>query len=110
MHRRVGASFNHADVILTPTSASPPLEIGATDGLGGWATDQVIAGACPYTWPWNVLGWPGVSIPAGLTTEGLPFGMQLLGPANSETTLLSLAAQLERVERWYERTPPTVFV
>ncbi len=109
MHRRVGASFNHADVILTPTSASPPLQIGATDGLGGWATDQMIAGACPYTWPWNVLGWPGVSIPAGLTTEGLPFGMQLLGPANSETTLLSLAAQLERVERWYERTPPTVF-
>lgn len=109
LHRRVGASFDHADVILTPASASPPLRIGATDGLGGWATDQVIAGACPYTWPWNVLGWPGVSIPAGLTTGGLPFGMQLLGPANSEVTLLSLAAQLERVERWHERTPPTAF-
>jgi amidase len=109
MHRRVGASFNGADVILTPTSASPPLPVGVTDGLGGWATDQVIAGACPYTWPWNVLGWPGVSIPAGLTAEGLPFGMQLLGPANSEATLLSLAAQLERVERWQQRTPPAVF-
>lgn len=109
MHRRVGSSFRHADVILTPTSASPPLEIGATDGLGGWSTDQAIAGACPYTWPWNVLGWPGVSIPAGLTASGLPFGMQLLGPANSEATLLSLAAQLERVERWHERTPPAMF-
>jgi amidase len=109
MHRRVGYSFRQADVILTPTSATPPLRIGATDGLGGWATDQIIAGACPYTWPWNVLGWPGVSIPAGLTADGLPFGMQLLGPANSETTLLLLAAQLERVERWHERTPPTVF-
>jgi amidase len=109
MHRRVGASFHDADVILTPASAGPPLAIGATDGLGGWATDQVIAGACPYTWPWNVLGWPGVSVPAGLTADGLPFGVQLLGPANSEAKLLSLAAQLERVERWHERTPPTVF-
>jgi amidase len=50
-----------------------------------------------------------VSIPAGLTAEGLPFGMQLLGPANSEATLLSLAAQLERIERWQERTPPVLF-
>ncbi len=109
LHRRVGSSFDRADVILTPTSASPPLPVGATDGLGGWATDQVIAGACPYAWPWNVLGWPGVSIPAGLTADGLPFGMQLLGPANSEATLLSLAAQLERVEHWQERTPPVQF-
>lgn len=109
LHSRVGSSFDRADVILTPTSASPPLPVGATDGLGGWATDQMIAGACPYAWPWNVLGWPGVSIPAGLTVEGLPFGMQLLGPANSEATLLSLAAQLERVERWQERTPPALF-
>jgi amidase len=110
MHRRIGSTFNHADVILTPTSASPPLSVGATDGLGGWATDQLIAGACPYAWPWNVLGWPGMSVPAGFTADGLPFGVQLLGPANSEATLLTLAAQLERVERWHERTPPAVFV
>jgi amidase len=47
-----------------------------------------------------------VSVPAGFTDEGLPFGAQLLGPANSEATLLSLAAQLEHVERWQERTAP----
>jgi amidase len=53
-----------------------------------------------------VLGWPGVSVPGGLTSNGLPFGAQLLGPANSEGKLLSLAAQLERVERWHERIAP----
>jgi amidase len=106
LHRRIGRVFRAADVILTPTSAGPPLRIGATDGLSGWATDQITAGACPYAWPWNVLGWPGVSVPAGLTADGLPFGVQLLGPANSEATLLSLAAQLERVERWHERVAP----
>ena len=62
--------------------------------------------ACPYTWPWNVLGWPGVNVPAGITADGLPVGAQLLGPANSEGRLLRLAAQLERVERWAERRPP----
>ncbi len=104
--RRISLAFRDVDVILTPTSASPPLRVGVTDGLGGWATDQIMAAACPYAWPWNVLGWPGVSVPAGLTADGLPFGVQLLGMANSEPTLLALAAQLEQVERWHERVPP----
>ncbi|MGA9876941.1 MAG: amidase [Solirubrobacteraceae bacterium] len=106
MHRRIGSIFAQTDIVLTPTSASPPLRVGATDGLGGWATDQIMVAACPYAWPWNVLGWPGVSVPAGLTADGLPFGAQLLGPANSEPTLLALAAQLEQVERWHERIAP----
>jgi amidase len=104
--RRVGTIFHEFDVLIAPTSASAPLPIGRADGLSSWSTQQLIAGACPYAWPWNVLGWPGVSVPAGLTREGLPFGAQLLGPADSEATLLSLAAQLERVERWHERVAP----
>ena len=103
---RVGSIFHDVDVLITPTSASAPLRIGKTNGLSSWSTQQVIAGACPYAWPWNVLGWPGVSVPGGLTEDGLPFGVQLLGPAHSEATLLSLAAQLERVERWHERVAP----
>jgi amidase len=109
LQHRVGSIFAEFDVLLAPTSASAPLAVGRTDGLSSWATQQVIAGACPYAWPWNVLGWPGVSVPAGFTEDGLPFGAQLLGPANSETLLLSLAAQLEQVERWHERTPTMAF-
>jgi amidase len=104
--KRIGSLFADVDVLITPTSASVPLPVGKTEGLSSWSTQQVIAGACPYAWPWNVLGWPGVSVPAGLTQAGLPFGAQLLGPANSESLLLSLAAQLERVERWQERLAP----
>jgi amidase len=103
---RVGSIFHEFDVLITPTSAGAPLRVGRTDGLSSWATQQIIAGACPYAWPWNVLGWPGVSVPAGLTADGLPFGVQLLGPANSEITLLTLAAQLERAELWHERVAP----
>ena len=102
---RIGAIFRRADVVLAPTTAAPPLAIGALDGLGGWETDQVCAGACPYAWPWNVIGWPAVNVPAGLTPDGLPVGAQLLGNANSEPTLIALAAQLQAAERWQDRRP-----
>jgi amidase len=107
LRAQVGRVFHRADVVLAPTTAQPPLPIGSIDGLGGWATDKVIVGACPYAWPWNILGWPGVNVPAGLTAEGLPLGAQLLGPAESEPLLLALAAQLETVERWQDRRPPS---
>jgi amidase len=106
LQRQVGRIFKRVDVVLAPTTAKPPERIGAIDGLGHWDTDKVVVGACPYAWPWNVLGWPGVNVPAGLTAEGLPLGASLLGPANSESRLLSLAAQLEQAEGWQERRPP----
>jgi len=103
---RIGSIFKRVDVVLAPTTAQPPLAVGALDGLGGWATDKVVVAACPYSWPWNVLGWPGVNVPAGLTDDGLPIGATLLGPAASESRLIGLAAQLEAAERWEERRPP----
>ncbi|MFI1722074.1 amidase [Streptomyces sp. NPDC020489] len=106
LHRRIGAFFTSYDVVLAPTTAAPPPRIGALLGLGGFATDRAMIAACPYAWPWNVLGWPGVNVPAGLVGEGLPVGAQLLGPANSEPLLLSLAAQLEAELRWHEAWPP----
>ena len=106
LRRRIGTVFAGADVLVVPSTASPPLPIGAAKGMNSRATARLISGACPFAWPWNVLGWPGVSVPAGLTSTGLPIGVQLLGPESSEPLLLSLAAQLERVERWHERSAP----
>jgi amidase len=110
---QVGAIFRRYDVVITPTTARPPMPVGAIDGLSGWQTDRRMVSYCPYTWPWNVLGWPGVNVPAGLVCgeedgDGpqLPVGAQLLGPANSEPLLISLAAALEEAERWHERWPP----
>lgn len=105
LHRQIGAIFRKADVVLAPTTALPPLKANALEGLSSWDTDKVVAGACPYAWPWNVLGWPGINVPAGFTSDGLPIGAQLLGPANSEPLLISLAAQLEATERWHDHWP-----
>jgi amidase len=106
LRERVGRIFDRFDVVMTPTTAQPPNPIGAIDGLAAWPTDKVMVAACPYTWPWNVLGWPAVNVPAGFTEDGLPLGAQLLGPANGEPLLLSLAGQLEQAERWQDRRPP----
>jgi amidase len=106
LHRRIGRFFESYDVILAPTTAAPPPRIGAMLDLRGFATDRAMIAACPYAWPWNVLGWPGVNVPAGFVTGGLPVGAQLLGPAGSEPLLISLAAQLEAELRWYEAWPP----
>ncbi|RAG87353.1 amidase [Streptacidiphilus pinicola] len=107
LQRRIGAVFDTVDVVLTPTTAAPPLRICETDDLGPGALDRAMITACPYAWPWNVVGWPGVNVPAGFTAAGLPIGCQLLGPASSEARLVSLAAQLEAERRWDLVRPPT---
>ncbi|MFF3946356.1 amidase [Streptomyces sp. NPDC001902] len=104
-HRRIGEIFSRFDVLLTPATATPPPAVGAMTELSGRRTDQAVIAACPYAWPWNVLGWPGISVPAGFG-DGLPVGAQLLGPAHSEPLLISLAAQLESDQRWYEQRAP----
>lgn len=103
--RRVGSIFRIVDVVLAPTTAQPAPPVHAFDRLGGLGTDRLMIAACPVTWPWNVLGWPSINIPAGFTSDGLPIGVQLMGPANSEPLLVSLAAELEAVGGWAGKQP-----
>jgi amidase len=103
--RRVGSIFRIVDVVVAPTTAQPPPLAHAFDKLGGLGTDRVMIAACPVTWPWNVLGWPSINVPAGFTSEGLPIGVQLMGPANSEPLLISLAAELEGLSGWPAKQP-----
>ncbi|HEY3750399.1 MAG TPA: amidase [Pseudonocardiaceae bacterium] len=104
--RQVGTVFQQVDVLLVPTTATPPPRVESWSRLPDRQLNRMMVSACPYAWPWNVLGWPGVNVPAGLTDDGLPVGAQLLGPAGTEGRLVSLAAQLEAVEKWADRRPP----
>ncbi|MBQ0867546.1 amidase [Streptomyces smyrnaeus] len=107
LRRHVGRIFRRYDLVLTPTTATPPPRIGDLARLSGWQTDRRMIAHCPYAWPWNVLGWPGINVPAALTEpDRLPLGAQFLGPAHSEPLLVRLAAQLEADQRWHERWPP----
>jgi amidase len=98
--------YERVDVLLAPTTAKPALRIGQFDGKRWLPTSTAIEAACPFAFPWNVVGWPGINVPAGTDSQGVPLGAQLLGRDDDEERLLSLAAQLEQVERWDERRPP----
>lgn len=105
IRRRIGKVFDRVDVVLAPTTATPPYPADGIDGLGGWATDKAITAFCPMTWPWNVLGWPAVNVPAGFSDDGLPLGTQLMGHTGSEQLLVAVAAQLEAELQWHRSTP-----
>jgi len=96
LRRRIGRVFERCDVVLTPTTAKPPPRVGALEGRGYWTTSTTATAICPFAFAWNVTGWPGISVPAGLTAKGLPIGAQLLGRESDEGTLLSLAGSVER--------------
>ncbi len=105
LRRRLGRIFDRFDAVLTPTTAKPPTKIYRHDGRGYWATSTAISAACPFGFAWNVVGWPGISVPAGRTESGLPIGAQLLGPEGSEAALLELAGSVERAAGGWERAP-----
>lgn len=91
------------DLLLTPTLAVPPPEIGylSDPELGG----QRVAEVLQYTAQFNITGQPAVSLPLHWTAEGLPVGVQLVAPFAREDVLIRVASQLEQAQPWADRTP-----
>jgi amidase len=103
---RLGELFADFDVLMTPTMARLPVEAGRWQGKGVVATINGVARYVPFTTPWNLTGQPAAAVPAGFTPAGLPLSVQLVGRPADETTLFSLAAQLEAERPWTDRRPP----
>lgn len=126
-HIRALAGFHETyDLFLTPTLATPPLEIGALTSPRGLQVasrvvarthagkllaksgvlDQIITdnlGWVPYTQLANLTGRPAISVPLHWTAAGLPLGVQLVGRLGADGLLLQLAAQLEEAQPWFHR-------
>jgi amidase len=102
---RLAEVFRDHDLLLTPISTRPPVGAAQWEGLGAARTLLGMSRAYPFTGIWNMTGQPAISIPAAPTSDGLPVGAQLVGPADGEPLLLSVAAQLERELGWPQRRP-----
>ena len=103
---RIGRLFADHDVLLTPVAASPPVEVGRWEGLGAARTFAGQLLTYPFAAVWNATGQPAAAVPAGLSGDGLPLSVQLVGRPDDEATLLSLAAQIESERPWADRRPP----
>jgi amidase len=106
--RKLVSQWNEIDILLTPTLAQPPLPVGALrPGEGEPAIQMLLnaAGFVPFTPAFNVTGQPAASLPLTQSPDGLPIGVQLVGPPAGEELLLSLSAQLEAARPWAARRP-----
>ncbi|MBD2079603.1 amidase [Leptolyngbya sp. FACHB-17] len=98
--RKVVELCDRFDVLLTPTYMYPTIRVGEWAKLSPASTiDQIIRWIAPCP-AFNVTGQPGISIPAGFDSNGVPIGVQLVGRPADEATILALAAQIEQVQPW----------
>jgi aspartyl-tRNA(Asn)/glutamyl-tRNA(Gln) amidotransferase subunit A len=94
------SAWQHVDAIITPTSPTPAFEIGerTKDPLTMYLSDVFTVSA-------NLAGLPAISIPCGLTSRGLPLGLQIVGRPFDESTILNLAHHYEKSTPWHELRP-----
>jgi amidase len=103
--RRTVANLSHLDVLLLPVFMHPTIRVGEWARLRAAKEFEHIVNwvaPCP---PFNATGQPGIAVPAGFDPNGLPIGVQLIGRPADETTLISLAAQIEQAKPWSHLRP-----
>lgn len=107
--RSITAAFLDAmqqvDLLVTPTapSAATPLEGDLTTGED--ADPDVLAAIMNFTGPFDLTGFPAISVPCGLTATGLPLGLQLVAKPWQEALLLSAARAYEAETGWGQYLP-----
>ena len=99
IRRDFEAAFAKVDVIVGPTTPSCAFKHGEKeDPLAMYLNDI-------FTVPANLSGNPGISVPCGFSTAGLPIGLHLVGRAFDEATLLRVAHAYEQATPWRQRRP-----
>ncbi len=101
--RRIVAFFDQFDILLLPTYMHSAIRVGEYEHLSPEETiEEIIKWIAPCP-PFNATGQPAIAIPTGLSAEGLPIGVQLIGKPADEITLIAIAAQLEAAKPWNHR-------
>jgi aspartyl-tRNA(Asn)/glutamyl-tRNA(Gln) amidotransferase subunit A len=100
LRRDFEQAFEKVDVMVSPVAPGVAFEIGAKvdDPLQMYLIDV-------FTVSLNLTGVCGISVPCGFS-EGMPVGLQIIGPALGESTILHVAYQYEQATEWHKQTPP----
>jgi amidase len=103
--RQIVAFFDTVDLLVLPVYLHSPIRVGEWANLSPEETFQNIirwVSPCPAA---NATGQPAIALPIGFDELGLPISVQLVGRPAAETTLISLAAQLEAAKPWIQHRP-----
>lgn len=96
-------AFEKYDVILTPTSPTVAFDIGSKSDN---PLEMYLADICTVSV--NIAGLPGISVPCGVDSQGMPIGMQLIGNKFQEETILNAAYTYEQVTKFREKYKPGI--
>ena len=93
-------AFEKCDVILAPVAPTPAFKVGENidDPLTMYLSDI-------FTLSANLAGIPGMSVPCGFSSEGMPIGLQILGPHFAEEKLLNIAYAFEQATDFHKQRP-----
>jgi amidase len=107
--QRVREFLATRDLLITPTSATPPFPIEQAHPLeiNGRPVGRILQRSY-LTYAFSVLGLPAISIPCGFTSQGLPVGLQIVGRRRGEAAVLRAAAAFEAAQPWAAHVPPIV--
>ncbi|MFF8860850.1 amidase [Streptomyces sp. NPDC015139] len=100
LRARLAPFFAEHDVLLTPSLARRSPQAGPWHERGWLRNVLANTAYSPFTPPWNLTGWPAMSLPFGSLPSGAPCAVQLVGRPGTESVLLDLAEELERLRPW----------
>ena len=98
--------FARFDLLLTPTLAAPPPPIGVDQVTRIAGRDVSALGWLAFTFPLSLAGCPAATVPCGRTADGLPAGLQIVGPRLADALVLRAAAAFEAAAPWAGTWPP----
>ena len=98
--------LNEVDLLVGPMEPITAHPIGATEVQIGDKTVGSVPALTQYTRPFNLNGFPAMTVPCGFSDEGLPIGLQLAGRPFDESTVLQAGYAYEQNTEWHKRRPP----
>jgi aspartyl-tRNA(Asn)/glutamyl-tRNA(Gln) amidotransferase subunit A len=98
--------FNDVDILVGPMEPITAHKIGASEVQVGETVMSSTPALTQYTRPFNLNGFPAITVPCGFSDDGLPIGLQLAGRPFDEDTVLRAAHAYEQSTQWHNRRPP----